>query len=111
MPRELELAWLSLAAGVGEEVLFRGFLLSALQTHSIPRPVGGWLPLILSSVLFGLAHFVSWTYLGLGDWCRLYLGWLMIATGSLWVPVTTHAVYDFVALWWLCRDFKKKRAT
>jgi uncharacterized protein len=106
-----ELAWVALAAGVGEELLFRGFLLSALQARLDPHVMGGWLPLILSSVVFGLAHCVSWTYLVLASVVGLYLGWLMLATGSLWAPMTTHAVYDLAALWWLCRDYQKNRAT
>ncbi len=108
----LELAWLSLAAGVGEELLFRGFLISALQSQLDPQAVGGWLPLIVSSVLFGLAHSVSWTYLGMAMAVGFYFGGLLLATGSLWVPVTTHALYDFMALCWLRRDHREKnRAT
>ena len=68
-----ELAWLSLAAGIGEELLFRGFTLSAFQAHLDPQVLGGWLPLILSSVLFGLVHCVSWTYLVLGHGRRRVL--------------------------------------
>jgi membrane protease YdiL (CAAX protease family) len=104
-----ELAWLSLAAGVGEELLFRGFLQSALDARLNPDALGGWLPLILASVVFGMAHFLSATYLLLATGMGLYLGWLLIATESLWPPVVVHAVYDFVALRWLQRDFRKKR--
>jgi membrane protease YdiL (CAAX protease family) len=106
----LELAWIALAAGVGEEILFRGFLLQALQAYLDPLAVGGWLPLILSSLLFGMAHAVSWSYLGLATVVGGYLGLLLAATDSLWVPMTTHAVYDFVALCYLCRDHQKKGA-
>jgi membrane protease YdiL (CAAX protease family) len=107
-----ELAWLSLAAGLGEELLFRGFLQTALEARMDPNLGGGWLPLVLASVIFGLAHFLSTTYLVLATGMGLYLGWLLTATGSLWPPVVAHAVYDFVALCWLQRDFcqEKRRA-
>jgi membrane protease YdiL (CAAX protease family) len=107
----LELAWISLAAGFGEELLFRGFLQQALAARLDPTAAGGWLPLILSSVLFGVAHWISWTYLCLAIAVGLYLGLLLIGSDSLWVPMTTHAVYDFVALLYLRHDWKKKRAT
>ena len=107
-----EVAWVSLAAGLGEELLFRGFLLEAFSKFVDPQTFGGWLPLLLSSLLFGLAHAVSWTYLGLATGVGLYLGILLTISGSLWVPVTTHAVYDFVALRCLQHDHDKmKRAT
>jgi membrane protease YdiL (CAAX protease family) len=105
----LDLAWVSVAAGVGEELLFRGFLQPLLDAHLNPEAYGGWLPLVLTSLLFGLAHFVSWTYLLLATSVGLYLGLLLIGTGSLWTPVVTHAVYDFLALWTLQRDFGEKK--
>ena len=52
-----------------------------------PQTFGRWLPLVLSSLLFGLAHAVSWTYLGLATGVGLYLGILLTVSGSLWVPV------------------------
>jgi membrane protease YdiL (CAAX protease family) len=78
-----------------------------MEAHVNPAACGGWLPLILTSLLFGMAHFVSWTYLVLATGVGLYLGLLLIWTGSLWPPVVAHAVYDFAALWWLQRDFNR----
>jgi membrane protease YdiL (CAAX protease family) len=103
-----ELACVALAAGVGEELLFRGFLLEALTRHLDADAWGGWLPLVLSSLMFGVVHYVSGTYLVLATLVGAYLGLMVIVSGSLWVPMTTHAVYDFVALIYLQRDWRRK---
>ena len=62
-----------------------------------------WVGLIAGGVLFGLAHCITPTYALLAGLIGLYLGWLWIATGNLLVPITTHAVYVFLALVYLIR--------
>ncbi len=94
----LELAVLALVAGLGEEALFRGVIQPALSAWS-----GVGVGLVLTSVLFGLAHAVTPTYAVLATAMGLYLGALTIVFGSLTAPVTVHAVYDFVALGYLVR--------
>lgn len=79
------LALVSLAAGLGEELLFRGAL----------QPLWG---LPVSAVVFGLAHALTPAYFGLALGMGLLLGWLAAATGGLFVPVVVHATYDLVAL-------------
>lgn len=92
----LDLAMISLLAGVGEEALFRG----VLQTT-----VAGWSTslwgLVAASVLFGLMHFVTPTYAMLATAIGAYLGWLFLAFDNLVVPMTVHGIYDFVALVYL----------
>jgi hypothetical protein len=89
----LDLAALSLLAGLGEETLFRGFL----------QPVfGGWLGpwggLVLASLLFGLLHPITPTYFLLASLIGAYLGSIWIATENLLVVILAHALYDFVVL-------------
>ncbi len=95
-----ELAVISVAAGLGEEMLFR-----ALAQGGVAGWVGGttgvWVGLAVGAVLFGLMHPITATYALLAGLIGLYLGWLWIATGNLLVPITTHAVYDFLALLYL----------
>lgn len=95
----LDLALVSLAAGVGEEFLFRGFLQQGLG--QLVGPVGG---LVGASLLFGLAHLVTVTYAVLAALSGLFLGWLLMFTGDLTVPVLAHALYDFIALLYLRRS-------
>lgn len=88
---------ISLAAGVGEELLFRGFLQAALTDHW-SGPIGILVGLLVASLVFGLCHALCWGYAVVATLIGLYLGVLFLATDSLWAPLTTHAVYDFCAL-------------
>jgi len=92
----LELALIALAAGFGEEALFRGALQGGLV--GLLFPAAG---IALASVLFGLAHMITPTYAVLAALVGLYLGGLFIWSDNLFVAIVTHASYDFVALSYL----------
>lgn len=94
----LDLALISVLAGVGEEALFRG----VMQTGLIPA-VGLPAAVALTSVVFGMAHYLSLTYAAYAALVSVYLGALLIYTDNLLVPVVAHAAYDFVALIYLTR--------
>ena len=93
-----ELALIAAAAGLGEEALFRGALL-AVAAGPLRIPAA----LALTSFVFGLVHFVTPTYAVLAGAVGVYLGWLAVATGGVWLPAVVHALYDFVALVLLLR--------
>jgi membrane protease YdiL (CAAX protease family) len=88
-----ELLLISIMAGIGEEVFFRGFL-----QGSLARVVNPWIAVALVSVLFGLAHAVSISYAIITGLLGFYLGMLLLLTGNLFVAVAVHALFDFVAL-------------
>src|SRR5262245_35987037 len=90
----LDLAGISLLAGLGEEMLFRGVLQAVLDRWT----GSAWVALAGASVVFGAAHAVSLTYAILAAVMGAYLGWLWLATGNLLTVVVAHALYDFVAL-------------
>jgi membrane protease YdiL (CAAX protease family) len=94
-----QLAVISLLAGLSEEALFRGVTQGWLTRVSGSLMVG----LIFASALFGLAHAITSTYAVLAGLIGAYLGWLWLATDNLLAPTVAHAVYDFVALWYLLR--------
>lgn len=96
------LAIVSLAAGVGEELLFRGALQSWIGGYT-----GTWLAVLISSLLFGAAHALSRTYFFAATAIGLYLGWLTEHYDDLVAPIVAHAVYDFVALLVLQRSAGK----
>ncbi len=98
----VELAVVALLAGLGEEMLFRGVIQRALIVW-ISGPSGVWIGLGVTSVLFGLCHAITKTYLAVAGVMGLYLGWLLLASGNLLVPVTAHTLYDFLALVYLVR--------
>ncbi len=95
-----ELALISIAAGVGEEMLFRG-VLQGVATRWLGSPTAG---LVLASVIFGLAHPLTRTYAVLAGIIGMYLGGLWLATGNLLTPIVTHAAYDFIALIYVVRQ-------
>jgi membrane protease YdiL (CAAX protease family) len=83
-----EIVLISLLAGLGEELLFRGAM----------QPAWGWVP---ASLLFGLCHVGGRATWLLGVWAAavgLLLGWLAILTHGLLAPIVAHALYDAVAL-------------
>lgn len=94
------LAALTLAAAVGEELLFRGAMLPALRgVYGAPIAVG------VSSVAFGLLH---------APWSRRMLPWTLMATamgvvfallylvtGEVLAPVMAHAVVNYENLGFL----------
>jgi membrane protease YdiL (CAAX protease family) len=97
-----ELLLISILAGVGEELLFRGVIQHGLSERIGP-PSGVVIGIAVASVLFALAHALTWTYAALAGLISVYFGWLLVATGNLLVPIAAHAAYDFLAFIYLLR--------
>jgi uncharacterized protein len=83
-------AALGLAAGVGEEWLFRGVMQYELGNDVLAVGV--------TSIVFGALHAVTPLYAFLAGSVSVYFGWLYLATGNLAVPMACHAFYDLVAI-------------
>ena len=94
----LQLAVISMVAGISEEVLFRGVLQAGLSHR-----LGPVVALVLASAAFGLCHCVNRAYAVLAGLLGAYLGGLLFYSGGLLAPIVTHTVYDFVALVWFLR--------
>jgi membrane protease YdiL (CAAX protease family) len=88
-----ELAVVSALAGVGEEMLFRGVVQPVAVYLTTPL-VG----LIAASLLFGLAHCLTWLYFSFATLVGLYLGTLALLCGEIVTPAVVHGLYDFVVL-------------
>jgi uncharacterized protein len=86
------------------EVFFRSVLQGGLATHFGTIPA-----LAVASVIFGCFHFVTKTYAVIATLIGAYLGILWLAAGNLLVPITTHAVYDFVALVYFLKAHVRQR--
>jgi membrane protease YdiL (CAAX protease family) len=98
-----ELALVAALAGLAEEVLFRGVMQGELA-----RRLPGFAALVLTSVAFGLAHFLTISYALLAALAGLYLGALYWAQGNLLIPIVAHALYDLVALMQLARMYRAR---
>lgn len=93
-------------APVAEELLFRGFALTAWR-----RTVGARGAILRSSLVFVLAHVLFVGGNGFRDAASLAfvaglarlpvaiaLGWLYVRTGSLWGPIGLHAAYNAILI-------------
>jgi uncharacterized protein len=98
----LDMLLISLAAGLGEEMLFRGLFQAGLIDW-LPGTRGVVIGLVAASAVFGMCHWVSHTYAVLAGGMGLYLGVVLLFTENLLAPIVTHAVYDFAALLYLLR--------
>ena len=85
-----QLVLIAALAGIGEELFFRGLLQMGLSTF-----VGVWLAVLITSLIFGLAHAITPTYFLLAFLISLYLGFIFVHTGNLFIPIAVHALYDF----------------
>jgi membrane protease YdiL (CAAX protease family) len=86
-------AGLGVAAGLGEEMLFRG-----VMQYELTSRVGDGLALVATSVVFGALHAVTPLYAMLASLASVFFGWLYLSTGNLVIAISCHAFYDLVAL-------------
>lgn len=95
-----ELVMVSVFAGIGEELLFRGWLQNWLITHSL------LLALILPNILFGLLHWISRGYAICTFCVGFYFSCLLhfIDSVNLTALVIAHSLYDLIALMLLLRE-------
>ena len=92
-----QIAVISAAAGIGEELLFRWALQGGLAAI-LGGAAGTALAWLAVSLLFGLAHAVTWMYAAIATAMGLILGGLMIASGSVLPAILAHAIFDFAAI-------------
>jgi membrane protease YdiL (CAAX protease family) len=96
-----QIVTLSLAAGVGEELFFRGFL----------QPIAG---VVAASLAFGAAHVAGARMVAFGVWAAamgLVLGGLVVATGGIVASMTAHACYDMLAFNYLSAAGRRRTSS
>ena len=96
---------ISLSAGIGEELLFRGWLQRWLEMLCGAQLGGSWVAILLASMIFGACHALSWTYALAAAAVGVYMSLLLNSTHSLLCPVVAHATYDFLAMLWMRRQW------
>jgi uncharacterized protein len=99
-----QLMVVALTAGVGEELLFRGWLMQFL-TGDLKEcsPTCLLLGLVISSIVFGFAHPLHWLYITVAGLMGLVFGTLYWYFNNLLVPIVAHWVYDAIMIVWLMR--------
>ena len=92
--------WACLAAGWGEETLFRGFMFERLG-RLFPPGIGAKIAIVLiTSVWFALGHYFNQGLAGAeqATITGLVFGTIFALTGRIFMPMVAHAAYDLVAL-------------
>ncbi len=87
----LDILLVAAVSGFCEEVFFRGVIQAQLG-------------LVPASMFFAVFHCPSLRHLPYGIWAfaaALFLGWLLIFTGSLWAPILAHALSNLIVLTFL----------
>jgi membrane protease YdiL (CAAX protease family) len=90
------------AMAIGEETVFRGYLLTGLTSV-----IGKWRGLLLMTTIFGAFHVPAYIAAGLyssGFWLALVLaslfgglfGLVYLRRGTLWLPVSLHFAWNFM---------------
>jgi exosortase E/protease (VPEID-CTERM system) len=88
-----------LTVPLAEELAYRGYLMRRLRSsdfESVTYAAAGWLPLLVSALVFGLAHGVMWLP---GLAAGFVYGLLLMRKASLGEPVLAHAITNaFIAM-------------
>jgi len=92
----VSLATIYVVSSLGEEVVYRGFLINRLEALLGGGRKATWVAVIFSSLIFGLAHFgwgivgvVQTTFMGLA-----LAGSYLLFKRNLWILVAAHAYMD-----------------
>lgn len=97
-----QMVFLSLLAGLTEEVLFRWCLQGGL-IEFLPGSASWIYGLCIASLVFGGLHCINLSYALITTLVGFYLGGLMLWSGTWLAPATAHTLFDFVALFYICR--------
>lgn len=92
----------NVSVAVGEETIFRGYLLTGLKAAW-----NKWVAIILMTVIFGLFHLPAYSEGGLhagtltlaiilASLFGLLFGLIYLHTRSLWLPISLHFTWNFV---------------
>ncbi len=93
--------WAMIAgAGFGEETVFRGFLFERLGKLFGSRRWAKAVIVVLTSALFGIAHYANQGLAGAqqATIVGLVFGSIFATTGRIWLLMVAHAAFDLTAL-------------
>lgn len=90
-----DIVLISCAAGIGEELFFRGLIQSF---------AGLW----ITAIIFGLLHALTPAYFIIATAIGVWFGLLYQFSDNLLVPMLAHAAYDIFALLLLRSQFKQR---
>lgn len=101
--RLLTLVSAAVLAPVGEECLFRGIVQTAIKKIMAPRKRSlyhRWVGIAAAATFFGMMHVNTPQFIPALIIFGLILGYLYERTGSLWVPISVHMLFNVKSLVW-----------
>jgi len=99
-------------AGFGEEVFFRSYMFERLGKLIGSGPSSKALIILVTSALFGLAHYTSQGVAGVEQAVitGLTFGTIFAVRGSIFLPMIVHAAFDVAAVAIIYWDIEEKVA-
>jgi uncharacterized protein len=93
----------AITAGITEEIVFRGFLISALALV-LPNV---WLAALVSSIVFGMLHaYQGWIGMGRTAVLGFALAVPFLLTSSIMPSIVAHIVIDLIGGLWFARALR-----
>jgi membrane protease YdiL (CAAX protease family) len=103
---------LSLSAGVGEELLFRGWLQGTLVRElEVFGTVGVAFAIFLASLMFGIVHPLSRGYVAVATVLGVILGVTAYWSQNIFMAIIGHAVYDAILMFLFVRKIRYREQT
>lgn len=90
--------FLAFAAGISEEVIFRGFLITYLSHFLSIVQYGDFLSVLIPAVVFSLSHlYQGWWAVFKIMVIAILLGFIFLLSGSLLIVVIIHVLIDLIS--------------
>ena len=104
--------WAMLAAGFGEETVFRGFMFERLRKLLGKELLMTVVIILITSAWFAFGHYSNqgWTGVEQAAVTGLTFGTIYAATGKIWFVMIAHSFFDLTALWMIYRDIETQIA-
>ncbi|MHC4908402.1 MAG: CPBP family intramembrane glutamic endopeptidase [Planctomycetota bacterium] len=103
---------LGTAAGVTEEIIFRGFGILYLQSFTGDSFLGVAIAVALPGIVFAVAHrYQGWKAVSKIVILAIAFGAIFVITGSLVIPIILHIAVDVIGGWmgWLLTREERER--
>ncbi len=90
--------FLAFAAGICEEIIFRGFLVNYLLSYLSDYQYAAILAIVLPAIAFSISHLYQGWWAVLKIFCiALLFGWIFIQSGSLLIIIIIHILIDLIS--------------
>lgn len=95
-------------AGIGEELFFRGLIQGGISNYFENSTFGIIFGIAVASFLFAAGHALTRAYYFFALFTGIYFGLLYIISGNLLVPIISHAIYDYLVIWYFLKLHRKQ---